>query len=309
MKTRIACITFVLLASVGLLAQQQGALSFEVASIKPSAPQPMGMMRMNMSTDGGMARYTGVPLRDLIRTAYRVKDFQLEGPEWMGSERFDIVAKLPDGAKEDQIPEMLQSLLAERFKLTLHRDMKEHAIYALVVGKMGAKLKPAEVQTRDSAAAPAQPGGGPPDTAANASASGGAAKASGGTGGPAGGPRRGSMMFMLDPAGVHLKAPAATVANMADAISRFTERPIVDMTGIQGQYEFDLTFAPEKMPNIPRGAGPMPPPGGERPAEAAGEPGESIFDAVQRYGLKLDPRKAPLEVLTIDHIEKTPTEN
>ena len=117
------------------------------------------------------------------------------------------------------------------------------------------------------------------------------------------------MMVMLDPAGVHLKTPSATLANVADLLSRFVERPIVDMTGIQGQYAFDMTFAPEKMPNFPRGGGPMPPPGGDRPADAPSEQAVSIFDAVQHYGLKLDPRKAPLEILIIDHIEKTPTEN
>lgn len=304
MKKSIVCIALVLFASVTLMAQQ--TLSFEVASIKPSAPQPMGNIRMSINTDGGMARYNGIPLRDLIRLAYRVKDFQLEGPDWMGGERFDIVAKLPEGAKEDQIPEMLQSLLAERFKLTLHRDNKEHAIYALIVGKNGPQLKAAEVQTRDanSPASPA-PGGGPD----NAPAKGTASVRTGGPGGVAGNPPRGAMMFMLDPAGVHLKAPAATLANVADALSRFTERPIVDMTGIQGQYEFDLTFAPEKMPNGPRGAGPMPGPAGDRPADAAAEPAASVADVVQRYGLKLDPRKAPMEVLIIDHIEKTPTEN
>ena len=155
MKTWTLCIALVLIASGALLGQQQGAVSFEVASIKPSAPQPMGFRRIGMTTDGGIARYSGVSLQDLIRSAYRVKDFQIQGPDWLGNDRFDIVAKLPDGAKEDQVPEMLQALLAERFKLTLHRDTKEHPIYALIVGKNGPQLKPAEVQTRDAGSAPA----------------------------------------------------------------------------------------------------------------------------------------------------------
>jgi uncharacterized protein (TIGR03435 family) len=127
----------------------QQKVEFEVASIKPSEPTPMGMIRIGMSADAGMVRYMNSSLRDVIRTAYRVKDFQIEGPDWMSSARFDITAKLPDGASKDQIPEMLQALLAERFKLQLHRDNKEHAVYALVVGKGGPKLKPAEVQTDD----------------------------------------------------------------------------------------------------------------------------------------------------------------
>ena len=78
--------------------QPSGKLAFEVASIKPSQPLPMGQMRIMMSTDGGMLRYNNVSLKDCIRVAYRVKDFQVQGPDWLGSARFDIVAKLPDGA-------------------------------------------------------------------------------------------------------------------------------------------------------------------------------------------------------------------
>jgi uncharacterized protein (TIGR03435 family) len=248
------------------------AISFEVASIKPSQPQPMGQIRIGMSADAGMLRYTYVALKDCIRIAYRVKEFQVQGPGWLESERFDIVAKFPAGATEEQVPEMLQSLLAERFKLALHRETKEHGIYALVPAKNGPKLKPAEIAT-----------------------------------GAPSGPRRGNLSIMVGPDGAHLKAPSATLANLAEMLSRFSERPVVDMTGIEGQYDFDLVFAPETMRNV-GGPGRMgPPPGGEHapPAEPAG----SIYDSVQPYGLKLEPRKAPMEILVIDHILKTPTGN
>ena len=266
--------------------QQTGKVAFEVASIKPSQPMSMGRMRIGMNTDGGMLRYSNVSLKDCIRNAYRVKDFQVQGPDWLDSARFDIVAKLPDGASKDQIPEMLQTLLAERFKLSLHRDTKEHAIYALVVGKGGPKLKPAEVQTGDDAT----PGGAP---------------------GGRGGLPRGAMSMMIDPAGAHLKAPSATLSTLAEMISRFSERPVVDYTGIQGQYDFDLVFAPETMRNMPGGKGMMMPPGGgEHPqTDAPAEPAATIYESVQRYGLKLEPRKAPMEMLIVDHIEKEPTEN
>src|SRR6185437_10301848 len=71
-------------------------------------------------------------------------------PDWIEQARFDIVAKLPEGTTQDQIPEMLVALLADRFKLTVHRENKEHAIYALVAGKNGPKLKPAEVQNTEA---------------------------------------------------------------------------------------------------------------------------------------------------------------
>jgi uncharacterized protein (TIGR03435 family) len=85
----------------------------------------------------------------------------------------------------------------------------------------------------------------------------------------------------------------------------------VDMTGIQGQYDFDLGFSPETMRGARMGMGGMPPPGGGEhpPADAPVERAGSIYDAVRPYGLKLEPRKAPMEILTVDHIERTPTEN
>src|SRR5205085_1365308 len=118
-------------------------------------------------------------------------------------------------------------------------------------------------------------------------------------------------MIQVDQAGAHLKSPNATLALLAEMISRFSERPVVDMTDIKGQYDFDLVFAPESMRAMHgmAGAGPMMPPPGEGgrgpgeppPAERAG----SIVDSVQRYGLKLEPRKAAMEVLIVEHIEKT----
>ena len=98
-------------------------------------------MFIGMSADGAMVKYTNITLRDCIRGAYRVRDFQIFGPDWMTKARFEISAKLPPGASADQIPEMLQALLAERFKLEIRREMKEQNVYALMVGNGGAKLK------------------------------------------------------------------------------------------------------------------------------------------------------------------------
>ena len=293
--------------------QPAGKLEFEVASIKPSEPQPMGMMKIMQSTDAGMARFSGVSLQDLIRRAYRVKDFQIEGPDWINNARFDLVAKLPEGAKEDQVPEMLQALLADRFKLTLHRDTKEHAIYALVAGKDGAKLKESDIQTRDAVPPQGTPGGGAPPVAGTGDRSVSTSRQLGpgerGAFNPNGPLPKGGIMMSMGPDGMHMRSNAVTLSGLADLLSRFTERPVVDMTNIQGRYDFELAFTPETVRGLPRAAGP-PPPGGEHSAGAeTAEPGASIFEAVQKYGLKLESRKAPLEVLTIDHIEKTPTEN
>jgi len=303
---RIASLLLLLCLFSSAAFAQSGKLSFEVASIKPSEPMVPGRIRIGMQVDGGMLRYTNVSLMEVIRNAYRVKEFQIEGPEWLSSARFDITAKLPDGAKQDQVPEMLQSLLEERFKLAIHNDTKEHAIYGLVVGKNGAKLTPAKDV--------------PPDTAVGAANSNSNAPAAGGgrvqmrTADVVASPNRpGAMMMMMGPNGMHMKTPGITLTALADALSRFAERPIVDQTGIEGRYDFEFDFMPE-MANL-RSMGPMPAGPGPRPAgdgQAAGAPSEpapTIYEAVQQYGLKLEPRKAPMPVLVIDHIEKTPTEN
>lgn len=312
MKTSVLLPVVLFVASVAAIAQQpQPALSFEVASIKPAAPQTMGRIRMGMNADRGMIRYTNVSLRDCIRVAYGVKEFQIGGPDWLHSERFDIQAKFPAGATEYQVPEMLQSLLADRFKLQLHRETTEHAVYALVVGKNGPRLKPAEVETSDEPIPAANANSGentPPD--AHVRSNGEAGKTSGGPG--SGGPPRGAIMMMIDPAGMHLKAPAATLDTISDALSRFTDRPVVDQTGIHGRYDFDLVFTPENMRGLPGGPGGpklIAPGAGPAGTETQSEPGPSVFDAVQQYGLKLEPRKAQLTELIVDHIEKTPTEN
>ena len=267
------CFSILLIACGAALAQQAQNPQFEVASVKPAAPSPMNQIRTNLSADGAMLRYTNVSLKDLIRVAYRVKDFQVEGPDWLDSTRFDITAKLPAGASEKEIPEMLQSLLASRFHLSLHGETKAHAIYALVVAKGGPRLKPAENQMA---------GSGVPHAAST---------------------------MQMDASGMHLKA-TATLASLGEMIARFSERPVVDMTGIQGLYDFDLVFSPETLRGVPVGGPGGPPAGvseGSMPGASDG-PG-SIFDSVDRYGLKLEARKAPMEILVVDHMEKTPTEN
>src|SRR5580693_752688 len=121
-------------------------LEFEVASIKPAgtldpAKMMSGEMHVGFKVEGARVDIGFLSLSDLIGIAYKVKSYQISGPDWMAAQRFDIMAKLPEGATKEQAPEMLQALLAERFKLTIHRSSKENQIYALVVGKNGPKLK------------------------------------------------------------------------------------------------------------------------------------------------------------------------
>jgi len=136
-----------LLTAVAALAQVGGLPpSFEVASVKTSAPivSKEGKDRIGMTVSGARVEMNYATLAELVRIAYRVRLDQVTVPDRAASEHFDVAAKMADGASQDRMPEMLQVLLAERFKLALHREQKERGIYALLVGKSGVKLPEVE---------------------------------------------------------------------------------------------------------------------------------------------------------------------
>lgn len=117
--------------------------------IKPSLPMaeaiPLlkeGSLKAGMNIDKARVDMGFVTLTDLIVEAYTVKSHQISGPDWLSMERFDIQAKLPDGAAEDQVPQMLRTMLAERFGIKTHTESRTLSAYALIVGKNGAKLQP-----------------------------------------------------------------------------------------------------------------------------------------------------------------------
>jgi len=121
-----------------------GASAFEVVSIKSAALQESGRVSTRMSTDPGRLTYTNVSLNDVIAQAYHVQHVQISGPGWMDTERFDIFAKIPDGVPTNQIPQMLQGLLADRFKIKLHSEKRELSAYVLAVAKVGPKIRRVE---------------------------------------------------------------------------------------------------------------------------------------------------------------------
>jgi uncharacterized protein (TIGR03435 family) len=135
-----------LLASSALVAAAQAPVEFEVATIKPVPPQAEGRTstRMSSDTDTGKLNYTNVNLKEVIGKAFRVQQYQIAGPDWIETERFDIVARFPPHSTGDQVPLMLQALLEDRFKLALHRETKELPTYALVLAKNGPKFKTTE---------------------------------------------------------------------------------------------------------------------------------------------------------------------
>ena len=258
--------------------------SFEVASIKPNHS---GDRRFFVSWQPGRFNATGMTLKFLITMAYDVKDFQvLGGPGWVNSERYDIDAKepdsiaqelekLPDEQREPLADSMLQSLLADRFQLKLTRGTKDMPAYALVVAKSGPKLQEAK----------------PVDTPVDA------------PGGPGGHPH-GPMLRM---GRGELTGQGVALTFLASMLSQQLGRTVLDKTGLKGNYDFSLKWTPEQGAGMMLGGpGGGPPPDGAPPGEASGP---SIFTALQeQLGLKLEPTKAPAEVLTIDHVER-PSEN
>jgi uncharacterized protein (TIGR03435 family) len=137
-------------ASIAFTQQVKPKATFEVASVKAIGPNSSPLV--GMSADPSIVKYGNLTLIDPIRGAYKVRNFQIVGPDWMSTARFDVDAKLPQGASTDQIPEMLQSLLEERFKLTFRRVPKEMQVMALVVAKDGPKLiKPAALPAGQAA--------------------------------------------------------------------------------------------------------------------------------------------------------------
>lgn len=272
-----------------------GQPSFDVASIKPAKPPSDGRMFVQMSNDPGREDYTNVSLQGMITRAYGVKDYQVTGPDWINSIRFDVTATHPPNAPREQIQLMLQALLADRFRLTIHRKKKDLPAYALVVAKNGPKLK--ESKEGDAPPPPL-----PPPPASMSGAGGGVSvnrQVIAGRGG-------GTFMF----GGGHLAATKQTMSAFADMLARQTDRPVIDETGLKGAYDFALDYAPEggargPMPFATAGGG-----DGRGPVASAPDDAPSLFAALQQQlGLKLEPKKLPLEMIVIDHIEKVATEN
>jgi len=136
-----------LLVAIGGLAQQPARASagpaFDVASVKPS-PESRGPVAP-MQVDSGRVVYNNMSPKILIQIAYKAADWEIAGgPGWLESDRYDVAATLPSGSSGDQIPAMLQALLAERFHLVVRREARELPVLGLTVAKGGPKLKPGD---------------------------------------------------------------------------------------------------------------------------------------------------------------------
>ena len=245
----------------------QDTLKFEVASVKPADPDAQGT-RIQLAPGGGM-NMVNASVKQLITFAYDVRESQLvSGPNWLESQRYDIIAKPPPAegptdprqmtndqreTLQRQMRERVRNLLADRFQLTIHKETKDIPIYALVLGKNGSKIQPSKEQQ---------------------------------------GPRHGMQVRRGQ-----MNAEGATLQMLANALSNITGRPVIDRTGLKGNFDFKFEWTPENGALTPGAPG--------EPGSQVDLSGPTIFTAVQdQLGLKLESEKGPVEMIVIDRLEK-----
>jgi uncharacterized protein (TIGR03435 family) len=272
---------FVVLFSAPFLRAEP--LGFEVASVKANKSTERGPIGMQVLPSGRLV-ISNLPLQIIVAMAYNLP-FQSNrlsgGPDWIRSERFDIEATPAAGAipagvsstvRQDMIRSMLQTLLAERFKMTVRRETKEQPVYAVVVGKNGPKLEKSKMEEKDCQASTAQWGNGA------------------------------TCHSVMGGQGRGLHGEALDIADFALYVSNWTDRPVVDKTGLRGLFNIQTDGW------LPMRTGPAPAP------DAKGEDGKllvdqpTIFEIFERLGLKLEQQKAPVDMFVIEHAERL-TEN
>jgi uncharacterized protein (TIGR03435 family) len=272
--------------------QESDRPRFEVASIKPNVSNDG---RISVNRTGSRYTASGISLGLLIRNAYNVQEFQVIGsPSWAESDRFDIVATMPAGfdpgpprpGKPSNQSLMIQTLLEERFRLAVHTETRDMPVYALVLAnadrKLGPSLRHSPVDCAAMIAAARARGGAPPPPLT-----------------PGELPPCSSSV-----APGNIVARGQSMAQFATSLSLLTNtgsslgRLIVDRTGLDGAYDIDLRFTPDRIPNF----GPGGSPNGLPPIDTDAA---SIYAAIrEQLGLKLDSQRAPVEVLVIDRVEK-----
>lgn len=284
-------VALVVVIACQVFAQTAPRAEFEAAAIKPFVPNERDRSAGGVHVDGSQVRAAGLSLRDLAGIAYNIKATLVFGPDWTASERFEISAALPPGTGQAQLREMFQSLLAGRFQMKVHQEKKELPVYALVQGKGPLKLKES---TEDADTAP---DAGKTNVTAGGSADGIGVNLGSGAG--------------YTVARNRFEATRLSMPVFAANLERFADRYIIDMTGLTGKYDFAIDIPPDDFRAMLIRSALWA--GVNLPSEAthlldASSPA-ALGDALQQVGLKLDPRKAPLDVVVIDSALKTPTDN
>ena len=223
-RTHYLAVATILVAATNLLAWQD-AERFEVASIKRSASGGPVAAFAQMSVQPQRFRATNATLRDLIRRAYEVLDFQIAGdpPQWFNKDRFDITATTGGEAERSRVLAMLRALLAERFKLRAEFTTRELPIYRLELersdGRLGEQLRPTSAECAQARSVDL-----PPDRPA-----------------APGAPRCANSTSSIG----LLKAEGYTMAELARTLTPMVGRVVQDATGLTDRYDWHVEFDPE----------------------------------------------------------------
>lgn len=283
-------ISAILFCVAGCIARGQGlsqAPSFEVASIKP-VPTTANGRHLCFSESPVRYRCTGVTVSMIVMQAYGLKSYQFPAYDAV-SAQYDVEAKVPEGSPPEQIKLMLRSLLAERFKMESHFEKKEMSVYELRIASGGLKFKEAAPEAPDAPRPryiPDSQLGKDPD------------------GFPIRPPERRSMRIDRANGLGRIVGGATSLVSLVNYLSQRFQMPVIDSTGLKGEYDYTVTFDLASVNEEP--------PHAASPGEAStpvGGGGPTIFTALERQlGLKLQKTKAMIDIFVIDHVE-TPTPN
>jgi uncharacterized protein (TIGR03435 family) len=263
-------------------------IQFEVASVKPSPPpDPNGIMvgcnGGPGSTDPGLFTCTHFNVSNLVGMAFQLSSYQQPQADYGDRAMYDISAKVPPGTTKEQFNLMLRNLVIERFKLAYHYEKKEMQVYDVGVAKGGLKMKespsavPEAVKGGEEAEAPLPPLGkvdldaeGFPKVAV---------------------PKRGSSSMTMTNGRARWMSTDTSMEQVVSMLTNQLGAPVTDSTGLQGKYDFMLSWVAENNP-------------------AADSSGPTLIEAVrEQLGLRLERKKGLADVFVIDHVEKVPVEN
>lgn len=326
-KRTVAALAVVCAVAIPVLsAQTAKGPVFEVAAISPAAPlNPQQILasggaglRVGLNVTDTRVDAGYLSLADLLPLSFKVQPYQISGPSWLGEQRFDIHATIPPGATKEQVPEMMQALLVERFGLVSHRESREMPVYALAVDKEGSRLKDADP---DVPKPPGEPGKddlvfGQGDNQVRVSR--GAGAGPGATAVTLTTGRAAMNMRMGDNGTIAMDISRMTIPELVQLLTPMVGRPVIDETRLTGTYKVTLEMAVTDLLSLARMSGIAGLPGtgvgassaGALPAAGAADPGgSSIFEAIHKLGLKLEPKRSPVDVVVVDKVERTPTAN
>ena len=208
MRNRFPAVGLLFCSSLAFGQTAAAPWKFEVASVKPSAAGARAAAAPSTAIDPAIVSFHSTSLRNLLMRAYGLPRYRIQGPGWIDTGRYDVFAKLPDGAPADQVPAMLRGLLVERFQLVVRREVREENVYILSAGRNGPKLTKSriEMETRADSA---------PYLPANS----------------------------IDFNAGRLAIPGVTVAQFANTLAVLLGNPVLDQTGIEGVFDISLSVS------------------------------------------------------------------